>query len=182
MTLHTDLTTLLADAGLVDVDIDAAVADEHRRSAAYQRIVAVAAASERREGDRELVATIVRDPSEMTAKTAVVDLVDRIAPKAAGPEEFRRWSAEILPQTDRFTTESNREFVRRRVRDWQFWWAAEEGHVPAETELAEVTPWMQRLLAEESTSTPVLALLAESGATKKIRNIAKNRRRETDQA
>ncbi len=178
MTLRTDLTSLLADAGLVDVDIDAAVADEHVRSAAYQRIVAVAAASDRREGDRELVAGIVRDPSEMTAKTAVVDLVDRIAAKTAGPADLRRWSAEILPETDRFATEANREFVRRRVRDWLFWLSVKDGHVPAEAELAQVTPWMQRLVAEESTSPPVLALLAEAGATKKIRNIAKNRRLE----
>jgi hypothetical protein len=176
MTLRTDLTTLLANAGLVDVDIDAAVADEHVRSTAYQRIMAVAAASEGREGDRELVATIVRDPSEMTAKTAVVDLVDRIATKTADPAEFRRWSAEILPETDRFATAANREFVRRRVRDRLFWLSVEDGHVPAEAELAEVTPWMQRLLAEESTSPPVLALLAESGGTRKIRNIAKNRK------
>ncbi|MEU4254440.1 hypothetical protein AB0F15_44325 [Amycolatopsis sp. NPDC026612] len=180
MTLRTDLTGLLADAGLVEVDVDAAVADEHVRWAAYQCIVAVAAASGRRDGDRALVATIVRDPRGTMATAAVVDLVDRIAAKTAGAAGFRHWSAEILSETDRFATEANREFVRRRVREWLFWLSIKDGHVPSEAELAEVTPWMQRLLAAGPTSPPpVLALLAASGATRKIRNIAKNRGRGT---
>ncbi|WP_405618377.1 hypothetical protein OG292_28970 [Streptomyces sp. NBC_01511] len=47
--------------------------------------------------------------------------------------------------------------------------------MPSVAELAEVTYWMQRLLAEKSQSLPVLAPLAESGNARKIRNIAKNR-------
>ncbi|MFD5390867.1 hypothetical protein [Streptomyces sp. NPDC056669] len=47
--------------------------------------------------------------------------------------------------------------------------------MPTPAELAKVTDWMQRVLAEESTSPGVLALLAESGNAKKTRNIAKNR-------
>lgn len=174
MTLRTDLTALLADAGLVDVDVDEAVADEHVRSSVYQRVVAVAAASQNRDGDRSIVATIVRDPNEMGAKTAVVDLVDKIAMKTAGPAEFGRWAAEILPETDRLS-EGNREFIRQRVRDWLCYLSIKDGQVPTPAELAGVTDWMQRRLADESTSLPVLTLLAESGSTKKIRNIAKNR-------
>jgi hypothetical protein len=34
---------------------------------------------------------------------------------------------------------------------------------------------MQRRIATESTSLPALAMLAETGSTKKIRNIARNR-------
>jgi hypothetical protein len=34
---------------------------------------------------------------------------------------------------------------------------------------------MQRKIATESTSPPVLAMLAETGSTRKIRNIARNR-------
>ncbi|MEK8169470.1 hypothetical protein NKH77_05650 [Streptomyces sp. M19] len=47
--------------------------------------------------------------------------------------------------------------------------------MPQAAELAEVTDWMQRRLAEESVSPPLLALLAESGRTRKTRNIARNR-------
>jgi hypothetical protein len=175
MTLRTDLTALLADAGIIDVDVDEAVADEHVRSSAYQRIVSVAAASQGRDNDRATVAAILRDPIEMVSKTAVVDLVDKIALKAADRAEFERWSAEILPETDRLTTEGNREFIRRRVHDWLFYLSIKDGQVPSADALADVTDWMQRLLAEESTSLPVLTLLAESGSTRKIRNVAKNR-------
>ena len=175
MTLRTDLAALLADAGIIDVDVDEAVADEHVRSAAYQRVVSVAAAAQSRDGDRGIVATILRDPHEMAARTAVVALVDKIAMNATDAAEFRRWAEEILAETDRFETEGNREFVRRRVRDWLFYLSIKDGRVPDPAELADVTDWMQRLLAEESTSLPVLDLLAGSGSTRKIRNIAKNR-------
>lgn len=175
MTLRTDLTALLADAGIIDVDVDEAVADEHVRSSAYQRIISVAAASQSRDSDRAIVAAILRDPIEMVSKTAVVDLVDKIAMKTTDPAEFRQWSAELLPETDRLKTEGNREFIRRRIHDWLFYLSIKNGQVPAPAELADVTDWMQRILAEESTSLPVLTLLAESGSTKKIRNVAKNR-------
>ncbi|MEU1949402.1 hypothetical protein ABZ554_44870 [Streptomyces sp. NPDC020125] len=98
-----------------------------------------------------------------------------VPPDRAGPAEFRQWSAELLPEIDQLKTEGFREFIRRRVHDWMFYLSIEDGHVPTPAELAKVTDWMQRVLAEESTSPGVLALLAESGNAKKTRNIAKNR-------
>ncbi|MGW0737236.1 hypothetical protein [Streptomyces sp. NPDC002851] len=175
MTLHTDVAELLAEAGIVDVDVDEAVADEHVRSSAYQRVVSVIASSRSRDRDRAIVATILRDPNEMGSKTAVVALVDEIAMKVTGPAEFRQWSAELLPEIDRLKAEGYREFIRRRIHDWLFYLSIMDGHVPTPAELAEVTDWMQRVLAEESTSSAVLALLAESANTRKTRNIAKNR-------
>ncbi|MBP8536001.1 hypothetical protein [Streptomyces sp. MK37H] len=175
MTLHSDVAELLTGAGIVDVDVDDAVADEHVRSSVYQRVVSVTASSRSRDRDRAIVATILRDPIEMVSKTAVVDLLDRIARKVTGPAEFRQWSAELLPEIDQLKTEGNREFIRRRIHDWLFYLSIEDGHMPTSAELAKVTDWMQRFLAEHSTSLAVLALVAESGSTKKIRNIAKNR-------
>ena len=95
--------------------------------------------------------------------------------KVTGPAEFRQWSAELLPEIDQLKTEQFREFIRRRIHDWLFYLSIKDGHVPTPAELAKVTDWMQRLLAEESTSPAVLALLAESANSKKTRNIAKNR-------
>ncbi|WP_413798316.1 hypothetical protein [Streptomyces iranensis] len=175
MTLHSDVAELLAGAGIVDVDIDDAVADEHVRSSVYRRVVSVTASSRSRDPDRAIVATILRDPIEMVSKTAVVDLVDRIARKVTGSAQFRQWSAELLPEIDQLKTEGNREFIRRRIHDWLFYLSVEDGHMPTPAELAEVTEWMRRFLAEHSTSPTVLALVAESGSRKKIRNIAKNR-------
>ncbi|WP_431773293.1 hypothetical protein [Streptomyces cucumeris] len=177
MTLRSDVAELLAGAGIVDVDVDDAVADEHIRSSAYQRVVAVTASSRSRDRDRAIVATILRDPLEMASKTAVVALVDSIAGKVTSPAEFRQWSAELLPEIDQLKTEGNREFIRRRIDDWLFHLSIRDGHIPTPAELATVTDWMQRRLAEHSTSPAVLALLTESGRTRKTRNIAKDRSR-----
>jgi hypothetical protein len=172
MTLHADLTALLTEAG---VDLDAAVADEHVRSAAYRRIVAETADSEDRAGDRAIVATILRDPEETVSRSAFVELVDSVAVRMSEPTEFERWAADLGPEIDLLRVESNREFLRRRIHDWTTYLAIRSGHVPTAAELAAVTDWMQRLLAEESTSLPVLTLLAETARTKKTRNIARNR-------
>lgn len=177
MTLRSDMSELLAGAAILDVDVDDAVADEHVRSSAYRRVALVTASSRSRDGDRAIVATILRDPDEIVSKTAVVALVDSIAMKATGAAEFRQWSAELLPETDRLRSEGYRAFIRRRVHDWLFHLSIEDGHVPTPAELAEVTDWMQRLLAHESTSPEILALLAGSGRRKKIRNVAKDRGR-----
>ncbi|WP_394427889.1 hypothetical protein [Streptomyces sp. SGAir0957] len=185
MTLRSDVAGLLAEAGITDVDVDDAVADEHVRWSAYQRVIAVIATSPDRDSDRDrdrdrdraIVATLLRDPLEILSKAAVVALVDRIARKATGPTEFRQWSARLLPEIERFGTEGCRAFVHRRIDDWLCWLAVEDGHVPAAAELAKVTYWMQRLLADRSTSPAVLALLAESGGSRAIRNVAKNRAR-----
>jgi hypothetical protein len=157
------------------VDIDKAVEDEHVRSPAYRRIISVAVASQRRDNDRALVATILRDPIEMVSKTAVVDLVDKIAIGSTDPVDFQRWSAELLPEIDQLKTEGNRRFVHRRIHDWTCYLATKAGHTPTPAELSDITDGMQRTIAEESTSLPILTLLAETGRTKKIRNIARNR-------
>ncbi|MET9863811.1 hypothetical protein ABZY93_31745 [Streptomyces smyrnaeus] len=175
MTLHSDVAELLAGAGILDVDVEDAVADEHVRSSAYRRVVSATASSVSRDRDRRIVATILRDPNEMGSKTAVVALVDKIAMKVTGPAEFQQWSTALLPEIDQLKTEGYREFIRRRIHDWLFYLSIEDGHVPTPVELVQVTDWMQRVLAQESTSPTVLALLAESGNRKKTRNIARNR-------
>ncbi|MZG05019.1 hypothetical protein [Streptomyces sp. SID5614] len=177
MTLRADVAELLAAVGIIGVDVDDAVADEHVRWSAYRRIVSVIASSPSRDRDRAIVASILRDPVEMVAKSAVVALVDEIAMRTAGPAEFREWASGLLPEIDGLEGEGHREFIRRRIRDWLFHLSVQDGHVPTTAELAEVTDWMQRTLAEGSRSPAVLALLAESGRRKKTRNVAANRAR-----
>ncbi len=122
------------------------------------------------------MAAILRDPDEMGAKTAVVALVDAITGQATGPEEFRRWSDGLSPEIDRLRTAAFREFVRRRIHDRRFHLSIEGGHVPTPAELAEVTDWMQRQLAEWSGPSAVRAVVAGSARTRKTRNIAENRK------
>lgn len=130
MTLRSDVAELLAGAGILDVDIDDAVADEHVRSSAYRRVVSAAASARSRDGDRALVATLLRDPHDMGARTAVIALVDEIARKASGPAEFGQWSAGLLPEIDRNGTEKFREFIHRRIHDWLFHLSLRDGHRP----------------------------------------------------
>ncbi|GAA1030665.1 MULTISPECIES: hypothetical protein [Amycolatopsis] len=170
-TLRADLTALFEKAGLTDVEVDAAVADEHVRSAAYRRVIAAAVAPD----PRELAAVLVRDPEPLTAKTAVVELVDHVAGETADPAEFRRRAAGIVAEADRLAPEKDREFVRQRVRDWELWLETENGRVPEAADLASASDWMQRRLADFSASRQVLGLLAEHGRTKKIRSTAANR-------
>lgn len=177
MTLRADLAALVAEAGLPDADVEGAVADEHVRWRLYVDVIEAVTAAPRRGGDRAIAAAILRDPEELVSKAAVVRLVDNVAAGAAGPAEFQRWAAELAPEIRRFAAEGHRAFVHRRIRDWTVRLAIESGRTPDAAELADTTPWMQRVLAEESTSSPVLAVLAESGRTRKIRNIARDRAR-----
>jgi hypothetical protein len=152
-----------------------AIEDEHERWAAYRQVIASVAAAEDRTGDRALVATILRDPADLVAKSAVVELVDAIALKTTDPAEFRRWTSGLAPELDRLA-DAHREFVWQRVRDWTLHLTIETGHAPTAEELNAATNFMQRFLADRSTSRATLDLLGEMGRTKKIRNIAKNRR------
>lgn len=163
MTPPADLTEILA------------VEDEHVRWAAYRRMIASIAAGRDRDGDQALVAAILRDPADLVAKSAVVELVDAIAAKTPDPAEFQRWAADLAPELARLA-DGHREFVRQRVHDWSLYLAIETGHAPTADELAGTTNFMQRLLADSSTSRPALTVLGETGRTRKIRNIAKNRR------
>ena len=111
----------------------------------------------------------------MTSKTALVALVDTTAVQTTDPAEFQRWVAGLAPEIGLLTVEGHREFLHRRIRDWTLYLDIRSGHTPTSTELAEASNWMQRILAEESTSPSVLTLLAETGRTRKTRNIATNR-------
>lgn len=175
MALRADLAALVAEAGMLDVEVDEAVEDEHVRVRVYREVVAAVAASRRPAAERRIVALILRDPDSSVAKTAVVQLVDEAALRARGPEDFRRWATGLMPELRGFDVEGHGAFVRRRVRDWSLHLAIEDGRTPTSAELAGATPWMQRMLAERTAFLPVLELLAESGGTRKIRNIAGHR-------
>ncbi|WP_089311023.1 hypothetical protein [Actinomadura mexicana] len=175
MALRADMAALLADAGMLDMEVDEAVEDEHVRVRIYVEVVAAVAASRRPEAERRIVAVILRDPVSSVARTAVVHLVDEVAKRSADPSGFQRWAAALMPELGRLDAEGHGPFVRRRVHDWSVYLTIEGGRIPASADLAATTPWMQRMLAEKATSPPILTLLTEGGATRKIRNIARQR-------
>lgn len=169
--MRADLAALFDAAGLTDVDLDATVADEHARSAAYRRVIAAAVAP----NPRDLAAVLARDPEPLTAKTALADLVDHLAKTATDSSEFRQRAAEIAAETEQLAPARDRQFLRQRVLDWELWLATENGQTPSAASLSSASDWMQRRLADFSSSQQVLALLGEHGRTKKIRNTAANR-------
>ncbi|MGW4398485.1 hypothetical protein ACWEHA_24660 [Amycolatopsis nivea] len=166
-TLRADLTALFEAAELIDVEVDAAIADEHIRSAAYRRVIAAD-----RTDPRELAAVLARDPEPLTAKTAIVNLLDHIAEKTADPTKFQHQAADIVTEAGRLTPPNDRAFVRQRVRDWQLWLDTENGQLPDVAALSTASDWMQRRLADFSASPQTLALLAKHARTKKTRNTA----------
>ncbi|MGW5053766.1 hypothetical protein [Actinokineospora sp. NPDC004072] len=173
-----DLAAVLAAADVTDVDLDAAVADEHVRSSAYRKLAEKVADGPRGDLDEILIRTFLRDPVNVVAKSAVVAFIDAVAPTMPDPAAFHRWAAALTPELAHLTTPSERDFVTRRIHDWTIYLTIAAGDVPSPAELTATTDWMQRILATESTSHPVLTTLAESGSTKKIRNIAQNRARQ----
>ncbi|MFE5240382.1 MULTISPECIES: hypothetical protein [unclassified Streptomyces] len=175
MALHARVTELLAEACILDVDVDDAVTDEHVRASACRRVVLATAASADRDRDRAIVATTLRDPMEMVSKTAAVALVDSIAMKVSGPADFRQWSAQLLPESDRLRADGHRDLIHRRIHDWLFCLSVKGGHVPTPIQLVRVTDWIRRVLAQEAASSAALTLLVEPGNTRKIRNITRNR-------
>ncbi|GAA2998300.1 hypothetical protein [Actinokineospora diospyrosa] len=170
-----DLAALLAAADVTDVDIDAAMADEHVRSSAYRQVVSAVAEGPRGDLDEIVVRVFLRDPVNVVAKSAVVAFIDAVAPTFSDSAGFERWAAALAPEFEHLATPTEREFVRHRIHDWTTYLAIASGEIPAAADLATTSNWMQSLLASESTSLPVLAALAESGSTKKIRNAAQNR-------
>lgn len=173
--LRANLIELLTAVGIVDVDVDSLVADEHHRSVVYQRVVTVMVESRARECDRAIVACILREPVGTVAKTAVVALVDGVAATITEPAEFRQWAAGVLAEVELRGADIDGGFLRSRVRDWTLYLAIRTGQLPTSLELCEATAWMQRRIAEESPTAPVLAILSECGSSRKIRNIARNR-------
>lgn len=174
MTLRTDLTALLADVGIVDVDIDRAIEDEHVRSSAYRKVIAVVASAQRRDNDRAVVSMILRDPNDLGSKAAVVALVDSIAMKTDNPTDFQQWTDGLMPEIDQLMADTHRSFLHQRIHDWTIYLKVMAGRTPTAAEIASITDWMQREIATKSTSLPVLAILTETGSTRKIRNIARN--------
>jgi len=170
-----DLAALPAATDVTDVDLDEAMVDEHVRSSAYRKVVAVVAEGPRGDIDEIVVRASLRDPVNVVAKSAVVALIDAVAPTMSGPTEFERWAASLGPELDHLSTSTERDFVRLRIHDWTVYLAIAAGDTPTVSNLAATTNWMQHLLASESTSPAILTMLAESGNTRKIRNTAQNR-------
>ncbi len=104
------------------------------------------------------------------ANAMLVEIVDADA-SDMDVDEFDRWSTTLRADIN------DRPFVRRRVAEWLLLkqLASDgEGHT---AELLASTDWLQRKAAEETRDRAVLAVLAESANTRRIRSVAATRLR-----
>lgn len=103
------------------------------------------------------------------ADSALVVYVDDAASAAGSPERFMSWSAWLSELV------AGREIVLTRLPEWSVYRAATTGDTDRMDDLLAGSNWLQLKVAEESASSPVVAELAESGRTKRIRGTARSR-------
>jgi hypothetical protein len=142
--------------------------DEHRRFARYLNELAVVSD----EGEAGLVAGVLRDPDTTMAQSAVVRHFDRRAAQLLTEDGFTAW-AQTMAEIG-----AGREFLARRLREWTLLRSITVGEPWAPEEVTTGSDWFQRRAAETLSSRTALALLAETGRTRRVRAEAGRRLRE----
>jgi hypothetical protein len=137
--------------------------EEHARYAAY--LSALLGPSP--EPERDVLARVVADPDHVMAEAVLVRWLERAATSAASAEEFHLWLE------GQETTLAGFEFARRRAEEWAVFLRAREG-LPL-LDVAGMSDWLQRLLADENDTAEVLARLAADGRTRRVRTRAAQR-------
>jgi len=151
------------DTGLADHDADSLASDEHLRYDFYLKAFALAPPPD----DRTLLSVVLRDPDHAMGEAAAVAFVRRQAQQHASYQSFASWAAGVSDIT------RSRAFLSGRIQEWsEFKQVMETRHLSSDS-LNQFSDWLQRRLSEEAESPEVLATLAESGRTKRIRNTAK---------
>jgi hypothetical protein len=146
--------------------------DEHQRFAHYLQQLAAA-----READEaDLVATVLRDPDQAMAQSAVARHLDnRAAHLLPLPDQqFEDWAHVMTPEI------SELDFLTRRLHEWTLLRSITVGKPSTPQEVTTASDWFQRKAAETVTSPAVLTLLASAGRTRRVRAAASRRLRRQD--
>jgi hypothetical protein len=163
VTLSEDLRRISTDTGLADQDADSLANDEHLRYDFYFKALTLAAPPD----DRTLLSVVLRDPDHAMGEAAAVEFVRRQAQQHVSYQSFVSWAAGVSDIT------RSQAFLSRRVQEWsEFKQIMETRHLSSDS-LSQFSDWLQRKLSQEAESPEVLATLAESGRTKRVRNTAK---------
>ncbi|WP_329379997.1 hypothetical protein OG625_14050 [Streptomyces sp. NBC_01351] len=150
---------------------------EHRRYATYLRALeAVTEADEAR-----LVRDVLRDEYEYPgmADSAVALHMERRATDLLTGPRFAEWARTMEPLiADRGL------FLTRRLHEWTLLRALALGEPWAPVAVLGASDWFQRMASTTQivTSSDALAMLAEFGRTRRVRNAASRRLRELEQA
>jgi hypothetical protein len=118
----------------------------------------------------DLIAAVLRDPDQAMAVSAVLHHIDRRA-SGLDDDQFAAWAARTAARVE------GHDRLLRRVRDWTTLKEINAGQPIDGDALADATDWLQRTLAEMTTSSAALTILAESGRTRRVRDTAAIRAR-----
>ncbi|MEU6026343.1 hypothetical protein ABZ825_04880 [Streptomyces tauricus] len=137
---------------------------EHRRFARYlSALEAVAEADE-----AELVAAVLQDKDASMAHSVVVRHIDRRAAELLAHSRFTTWADTLTGII------AEHDFLTRRLREWSLVRAIALGDRWGPEDLTTASDWCQRTVTtgQIATSPEALALLAEQGRTRRVRNAA----------
>ncbi|WP_329528639.1 hypothetical protein [Streptomyces sp. NBC_01462] len=139
--------------------------DEHVRFARYRRAFDEVAPPDA----AALIAQVLTDPDKGMANSAVCEYLDRRAAELLTGPAYPAWRLEMTGPVgvDDFSTRRLNEWTLLRAMTLNEPWDAEN--------LLAASNWLQLRTAETSSATTVLEVLAESGRTRRIRNIAGSR-------
>lgn len=139
--------------------------DEHVRFARYRRAFDEVAPADA----AALITRVLTDPDKGMANSAVCEYLGRRAAELLTDPGYPSWCLEMAGAI------AGDDFSARRLDEWTLLrtmtlsepWDAED--------LVTASDWLQLHASEKSSATAVLEVLAESGRTRRIRNIAKSR-------
>jgi hypothetical protein len=136
---------------------------EHRRFSDYLRALAQVPDAD----ETDLVTRVLADPDQAMAQSGIVRHIDRRAADLYPRPAYEPWAQSMTRTT------SNYPFLERRLREWTLFRAIMLGLPWHQDALVESSDWLQRKTAA-ALNADALALLAERGRTRRIRNAAQN--------
>ena len=117
-----------------------------------------------------VVGAVLHDPDQSMAVSAVLQHINRRAGGLDG-DQFAAWARSMAALFD------GHDLLLRRLCDWTTLKAINAGQPIDAVALTDATNWLQQAVAETTTSSAALTILAESGHTRRIRNTATTRAR-----
>ncbi|UKY47519.1 hypothetical protein [Streptomyces inhibens] len=136
---------------------------EHVRFAVHLQALAQVTVTE----EPDLVSTVLTDPDQTMAQSAVARHLDRRAAGLCPDHAYEPWArsmAEVI---------ARHPFLVQRLHEWSLFRAISLAQPWTPSALTDASDWLQRKIADDLDAPDALALLAEHGRTKRIRNTAK---------
>ncbi|MGH3801033.1 MAG: hypothetical protein ACRDTD_13010 [Pseudonocardiaceae bacterium] len=165
MSFRSDIENVLAITNTGGIGTNQMMHDEHARHQMYLNALSLASSLE----ERELIATVLRDPDGVMAEAAVVSHIDRQASVLNSRSSYENWANRVVDLM------SQHDFLVCRIKEWKLFKGIMEDGVGSVDALRDASDWLQRKVAQDATSRAVLEKLAEVGRTKRVRNIASSR-------